>query len=761
MNGNVQSSQDRQPYRLGRWEIYPDSGDIVCGQESDHLEPRTMDVLCALAFQPDRTLSRDELISQIWGDVVVTDDALTRVIYKLRQQLGDDPQQPRYIQTLPKLGYRIVVKPQTIGSAQQSTEQKIRGQKKSNIGMMALLLTVGLLSGYFFFQFISNKAVDQVKQSINYSIAVLPFADFRSAEPGDHLAESITDELINSLANLKQLQVVSRTSVFSLKDRPDDIRQLGVLLNANTIVEGSIRRSGDHLRLIIQLIDVKSGFHLLSETIERQPDDIFSFTAQVIPSITSTLGIKTDIDELTRATAVPANSEAQRLTIQGRYHWYKRKQQSLQKALEYFEQAIQLAPDYAPGWSGLSDTLVFSTLYGNRKLADIKSRARSAVDRALQLDPGLADAYASLGLLQLHLKQHPSALESLQQAIKLNPNNAMAHMWLGRTHFASGRFLQAMLAYQRGATLDPISPVIYLNIGMAGLLAGETEDAESAYHKSIEFDPENLYTRWALAYLLWSKGDLQKSESLYAEIIQKGLKRADVIAQASILALDSGDINKAKIRLELAKSLDDQDDWVTGADWSYLMSQHHYDQIQLAGQTPSNDELARQALAGLLNNDFQFALEKYSLLLGQKNAGNDILFDKWDIEWGFSHALYLQQLYLRLGDKDAALAINIKLDEYFQQLLKQGLKTAGTDYISASLAAVNNRPEQAITHLTTAINRGWSKLWWLKQDPAFELLRDHSGYKSLVIQLISRISISKQDNSQKLLFSVKTGNKTS
>ncbi len=741
MNGKVLPSAEVKPFRLEHWDIYPDSGEIVRDQKSIHLEPRAMAVLCALAFEPDYTLSREELITRVWGDAVVTDDAITRVIYKLRQVLGDDPQQPSYIQTLPKLGYRLIAKPRFIDS-----DQVPNTGRKINFGLMTLLLIAVLLVGYLVSQLTAENQTDQIKQLDDYSIAVLPFEDFRPAAPDDHLADSITDELINSLANLKQLQGVARTSVFSLKQDSLDVRQLGTRLNANTVVEGSIRRNGDNLRLIVQLIDVDSGFHLLSETIERQPDDIFSFSAQIVPSIAATLNLTTSPEELARATAIPSNKEAQRLTIQGRYHWHQRRPDALEKALGYFERAIELAPDYAPAWSGLCDTLVFSSYYGNKNLADVKDRAKQAADKAMQLDPGLAGAHASLGLLHQHLYQHAKALENLQTAVILNPNNAMAHMWLGRSHFASGRFLHAMQAYQRSASLDPISPIIFQNIGMAGLLAGETDEAESAYQKSIEFAPENLYARWALAYLLWSKGALQAADATYSEIVEKGLKRADVLAQASIVALDAGDLAKAGLMLEQAISLNKDDDWVRTAEWSYQMSQQQYDEIQSSSESPSNDDIARQALAGLLNNNLQFALDKYSILLEQGEAGNEILFDQWSIEWGFSHALYLRQLYLKSGNQVAADGLKIKFDNFFQKLLQQGLRTAGTDYIAASIAAVDDQPELAMSYLTEAINRGWSKLWWLTQDPAFYPLRDDPAYVAGVEKLRSRLAVSRQEN---------------
>ncbi len=736
MSNKSATSQQIQPFRLACWQIYPDSGEILSEQETHHLEPKTMAVLCALAFEPDRTLSRSELIARVWGDAVVTEEVVTRIIYKLRQVLGDDSQQAIYIQTLPKLGYRLLVTPQVLEPG-----QKAGNNRKLIAGLIALLTILGLLSVFLAYQSTEDIPADQAEVGKVYSIAVLPFEDFRPAAPDDHLAESITDELINSLAHLKQLRVVARTSVFSFRESSLDVRQLGAVLNANTVVEGSIRRNGDHLRLIVQVIDVKSGYHLLSETIEREPEDIFSFSAQVIPSLVRVLNIKPGADELARASAVPAHSEAQKLTIRGRYHWHRRNQDALQKALDYFERAIELAPDYAPAYSGLSDTLVFSTLYGERKLSDVKKRARESIDRALKLDPGLAGAHASLGLLQLHLGQHPQALQSLQKATSLNPNNAMAHMWSGRSHFTEGRFLKAMLAYQRSAALDPVSPIIYQNIGMAGLLAGETEQAESAYQKSIEFAPDNPYSRWALAYLLWSKGDLSSADKVYSSIIEQGLKRADVIAQASMLALDSGDLEKARARLELAKSINQEDDWVSGAEWAYHVSQRQYKKIKSGNTAASNDDLARQAIAGFLDDDFQFAFSRYSKLLEQGQAGDDILFDQWSVEWGFAHALYLQQLYLRLGDENAARVISKRFEEFFWHLREQGLRTAGTDYIAASISAVNNRPELALTHLTIAIDRGWSKLWWITQDPAFHSLADHPGFIAQLAKLRERTNV--------------------
>jgi len=606
------SNREIRPFRLNGWNIYPASGEIVSGGHKERLEPRAMAVLCALAAHPDRTLSREELVDDVWQGEAITDDAITRVIYKLRQTLGDDTRQPRYIQTLPKRGYRLVAEPQPISA----TPDEGTAPKTTYLGLIGFVSILGAVVVFMVLQWGGSGTVEKPGGDSTHSIAVLPFEDFRAAPPDDHLPDIITDELLNGLANLKQLRVVARTSTFSLRDNPGDIRDIGRSLNVESVVEGSIRRSGDKLRLIIQLIDVESGYHLLSETIERHPDDLFNFTAQAVPAITQALGLELDVKELARATAVPSNSEVQRITVQGRLHWHQRNEKAIQTAQRYFEQAIELAPAYA----GLADALVFSTQYGSNDLSALSDRAREAAERALQLDPGLSDGHASLGLLNHHLGRHDTALQYLRQAITPNPNHAMAHVWSGRSHFAMGRFNEAMVAYQRSAALDPIAPIIHLNVGMAAMLSGHAQDAEAAYRKSIEFNPDNLYARWALAYLLWSKGDLHNADRLYADIIEQGLQRADVIAQAAIVAVDLGDEAKAKTRLDQANALDADNDWSMSATWSYLTSQRRYDQLQSADALSKVDHLARAGLANLLDENTAQALVDYSALIERGEA---------------------------------------------------------------------------------------------------------------------------------------------
>ncbi len=729
------SNREIRPFRLNGWDIYPASGEIACGGQKERLEPRAMAVLCALAAHPDRTLSREELVDDVWQGEPVTDDAITRVIYKLRQTLGDDTRQPRYIQTLPKRGYRLVAEPQPL-SATPKTGQ---APKSTYLGLFAFLSILGAVVVFMVLQWGGNRKDEKAVGDSTYSIAVLPFEDFRTAPPDDHLADVITDELLNGLANLKQLRVVARTSIFSLRDNPGDIRDIGRSLNVKSVVEGSIRRSGDKLRLIIQLIDVESGYHLLSETIERHPDDLFNFTAQAVPAITQALGIPVNPQELARATAVPSNSEVQRITVQGRFHWHRRNEEAVKTAQRYFEQAIALAPDYAPAYAGLADALVFSTQYGSGELSELSDRARKAAERALQLDPGLPDGHASLGLLNHHLGRYDTALQHLEQAIALNPNHAMAHMWSGRSHFAMGRFNEAMLAYQRSAALDPIAPIIHLNVGMAAMLSGHAAEAEAAYKKSIEFNPDNLYARWALAYLLWSKGELRDAERLYANIIEQGLERADVIAQAAIVAIDLSNYETAKKRLDRANALDADNDWSMSATWSYLVAHRRYDQLQAIGESSKVDHVARAGLAKLLDKNIAEALAAYTALMARGEEGEKILFDKWDMEWGFSHALYLLQTQRRSGDKLAAVETRERLETFFDKMREQGLRTPGTDYVVANLAALSDQPEQALAHLKSAVERGWSKLWWLEQDPAFDTLRSDPRYLNVINILQARI----------------------
>jgi TolB-like protein/DNA-binding SARP family transcriptional activator/Flp pilus assembly protein TadD len=369
------------------------------------------------------------------------------------------------------------------------------------------------------------------------AIAVLPFADL--SQDGDHeyFADGITEELINALAGIDGVLVSARTSAFAFKGRSVDVREVGRQLGAGSILEGSVRRSGDRVRITAQLIDAATGYHLWSQTYERPMEDVFDIQDQIAAAIVGTVR-GTILGETEQRHAGPPDRdvEAYQLYLKGRYNWHRRTGASLRLAAEMFEQAVARAPDYAQAHVGLGDAYAVLGFYEFLPPAEAFPRAQAAAVKALELDPTLARAHATLGYVALyHEWQWSRAEAEFRRAIELAPTYSTAHQWYANFLTAMGRFDEAELAMQQAQQLDPLSLIANAALGWVHFFARNYEEAIAQCLRTLELDPG-----FELAHL-WQGMALEQ------------LGRHDEAAAAIATALRLGD-GSAITRAALARS---------------------------------------------------------------------------------------------------------------------------------------------------------------------------------------------------------------
>lgn len=339
------------------------------------------------------------------------------------------------------------------------------------------------------------------------TIAVLPFVDMSPSRDQEYFADGIAEELINALSKLDGLHVVARTSAFSFKGRTADVREIGARLGARTLLQGSIRRSGDHLRISVQLINAEKGYELWSETFDRKMGDVFAVQEEISRAVLRTLQ-----PALLRGSSVPlvapstGNAAAYQLYMQGRYLWNQRTEEGLRKAIERFEQAINLDPGYALAYTGVSDAHNALTDNGYVPVEPALSHAEAAARTALKLDPELAEAHTSLGHLRLHRWDWAGADQALRRSIELNPGYAPAYQWYAYLLAFHGRFHEALPLIRRAQHLDPLSPAIQSNYGEILLLARRYPEAVKQLQFTLQMDSTRQGTRRLLANALTGLG---------------------------------------------------------------------------------------------------------------------------------------------------------------------------------------------------------------------------------------------------------------
>jgi serine/threonine-protein kinase len=382
------------------------------------------------------------------------------------------------------------------------------------------------------------------------SIAVLPF-DNMSADPdNEYFSDGISEDVINALSQVKGIQVASRTSSFALKQKGQDIREIGRQLNVGTVLEGSVRRHADRLRVTAQLIDVSSGYHLWSERYEREMADVFAIQDEISCAIVETLkGTLVSRGSRGLVRSHTENMEAYSLYLKGRYFWNQRGA-GLQKAGEYFKQAIAEDPRYAPAHSALADTY---SLFGWYRAMPPKEAFPIAMDearKALELDDRLAEAHRSLAfVLLMHEWDWAGAGREFNRALELNPGLATTHHWYAEYLMAMGRPADAIDHSNRALELDPLGLIIHVLLGMAYYLARRSDDSVAECLKTLEMEPEFTPTFVWLGQAYLQLEEYDKAIAVFEREVDLSPERPTTAAYLAAAHALSGDRSKARVML--------------------------------------------------------------------------------------------------------------------------------------------------------------------------------------------------------------------
>jgi TolB-like protein/Tfp pilus assembly protein PilF len=384
------------------------------------------------------------------------------------------------------------------------------GKKIVAITIVLAIIAAGLLAFRLFGPKLVGPRHSEVVTAIpEKSIAVLPFDSLSEDKNNAYFAEGVQDEILTRLAKVADLKVISRTSTQHLKSVPDDLPRIAKQLGVAHVLEGSVQRANDQIRVNVQLINALTDTHLWAETFDRKLTDIFAVESEIAKTIADTLQAKLSGSERHAIAARPTeNTEAHQLYLKGRFFWNKRTASDLKKSIEYFEQAIAADPNYALAYAGIADAYVWLPGYTAGTPRDCYPKAKAAATKALQLDDTLAEAHTTLALaIWLYDFDAFQAIMEFQRAIELNPNYAIAHQQYGNnTLSALGRFDDAIVEGKRAVELDPLSLVINTDMGSDYYYARRYDEAIAQLHKTLEMDPGFYIAHLVLGQILDSKG---------------------------------------------------------------------------------------------------------------------------------------------------------------------------------------------------------------------------------------------------------------
>jgi TolB-like protein/Tfp pilus assembly protein PilF len=351
---------------------------------------------------------------------------------------------------------------------------------------------------------------------------VLPFANLSGNPENAYFAAGIQDEIITRLAQIADLKVVSCTSTQRFKNASDDLPAIAKQLGVTNVLEGSVQRTSDAVRVNVQLVKADTDTHLWADTFDRKLTDIFEIESDIAKTIATKLQAKLTGSEQRAISVKPtADVEAHQLYLQGRYIWNRRTAQNLKKALNYFEQAAEKDPNYALAYVGIADTCGLFPVYGAGAPQESLPKAKAAAEKAVALDDSLAEAHASMGLVHYCYFNGAESAKEFQRAIQLNPNYATAHHWYGRlTLVMLGQLDRAMVEAKRAYELDPVSSIIHSDLGGVNLAARRYDEAIQQLRGTVEMDPDFFWAyRW-LGMALELRGDTQAAIAAYQKAFE-------------------------------------------------------------------------------------------------------------------------------------------------------------------------------------------------------------------------------------------------
>ena len=435
------------------------------------LTPKLFDLLVALVEGAGRLVEKDVLLRKVWPDVAVEEGNLTKGVFSLRQLLDPDAAS-RYIETIPKRGYRFVA-PVSDGAAAAT-----------------------------------SPVMDRAHTAPENAIAVMPFSDMSAARDHEFFCEGMSEEIINALGRVPGLRVASYTSSFRFKGKALDTATIGRELNVAWLLEGSVRKSGDMVRIAVQLVRASDGFSAWSGRFDRQLTDIFSVQDDIAGMITQTLTPRVATGAAPLITSTTANADAYSLFLEGRYLWNKRPGDVVWQALDRFERAIAVDPNFAPAHAALAG--VYGTLgaweFGVLPPAEALAKAKAAATRALELDPQLAAGHTAVGYTRLHFDWNADgACQEFDQAIALNPAWVDAHHWHSHALCAAARFTESLAACHRIVELDPLNPLMHAHVAWHHYMARDFAEALAQAERVVRMEPGfhwgHFFAGWALERL--------------------------------------------------------------------------------------------------------------------------------------------------------------------------------------------------------------------------------------------------------------------
>ena len=579
--------------RFGVFEADMEAGELRKHGLRLKLSEQPFQILAMLVARPGEVVSREVLRERLWpSDTFVDfDHGLNNAVMRLREVLGDSSDHPRFIETLPRRGYRFIAPVELKGTASENSAHEavavekaaqVRGVSGKNgsgnseallkvgqgqpnrrfsisrIAMLAAAVLAGsaLISGITV-HYVRGVNASKGKANRSSSLVVLPLENLSGDKEQDYFADGMTDDLIANLAKIHSLRVISRSTAMAYKGTHKPLLQIATELNVDAVVEGTVMRVGNRVRITAELVQVSTDQHLWADTYESPIGDVLALQNRVSSAIVDEIRINLTKEDKERLAQKPSvRPEAYEDYLKGRYYWNKRSGDGFEKAIGYFEEATRKDPQYALAYAGLADCygIIGATIYGRLPAAEAAPKAKSAAIRALEIDPSLAEAETSLATAKFNYDwDWAGAAEGFQKAMQLDPSYATAYQRYSLYLSAMGKFDDSFEQIKKARELEPLSISINTAFGWRLYLAREYDRSIAQLRDTLEMDPASEWAHLNLGQAYEQKGQF----SLAIEELQKALEISrsspltiSALAHAEALSGNHAGANKLLAQLE-------------------------------------------------------------------------------------------------------------------------------------------------------------------------------------------------------------------
>jgi transcriptional activator of cad operon len=758
---------------VGEWIVNPALDTVSRGDEIQKLEPRTMRLLICLVEAGGEVVSLDRLLSDVWSGVVVGPASVYQAVSQLRKIFNDVEQEPKYIATVPRKGYRMVAivtrpvpaHPAVAGDATATGDASATAMGPAPAGTaatpaaataavtaaalgarpgmrharwrLASILTAALLVatviGWTWMK--RSPSAD----ASGTSIVVLPFVDMTAEKTGQPFCDGLSEELSNWLSQIPSLRVVARTSAFAFRSSTEDVRKIGKTLGTTHILEGSMRRFADHTRVTVQLVDARNGYHLWSADYDQPMQDTIRMQSDIARSVAQNLQMRlTPATTSQFAARGTDNEEAYQLYLQARYYHHQRTRESNRQAIGLYYQVLKSDPKFTLAYVGLSYSRLNQQSLEDRPIGDIAVEVEALIATALRLDPRLPDVYAVRAALRSDQNRIKEAQDDLNLAISLNPNDSIAFAELGRLSLRKGQPRNALVSFDRAVALDPLDFDLKIQQCTAFEDMARYDEALAVCERAHQLQPGNALAVNKLTWLAWSHGSMGDALRWNRESLKLAPDNFNYYWTRAELYWTLGLAKRARATLEQGRAAtkDEETADVALGNVAYLEGgpEALRSQLKAARLDESRHSVILEEVARLrlLLGEPKAAADLIDRALEAPDRDPELTDTPWSARSGESCQLVLAGAEIQMGEDSVAAARLAGLVSMLDGMIGAGVERSATYALRAEARAMLGHGDAAIQDLEKAAGLGWRRAWWAQHEPYFASLRSRPDFQQLM-----------------------------